>query len=166
MSKLHIHKTQVHDIDTIISMERDNENSQFIVPNSKEGHYNFITDYNVGHLLIKSENHEIIGFVILVGLKNKNKSIEFRRIVIRDKGKGYGRMTIKEIKKYCFEKLNCHRIWLDVLTTNERAKYLYYSEGFRKEGVLRESVLIKNKFNSVIIMAILEDDYKNSLAVG
>lgn len=164
MNDLLIFKTEKSDIDTIVSMEKNNENSQFIFPNSKEEHYKLITDANVEHLVLKSENDKIIGFIILTGLKNNNKSIEFRRIVIQEKGKGFGRKAIKEVKQHCFENLNCHRLWLDVLETNESAKYLYRSEGFKEEGMLRESILVKGKFNNLIIMSILEDEYKSTTA--
>jgi len=164
VTELLIRKTLKSDIDTIVSIEKDNENSQFIFPNSKEEHHNLLTDRNVEHLVLKSANNETIGFVILVGLKNINKSIELRRIVLKEKGKGFGRMTIKELKRHCFEKLNSHRLWLDVLETNERAKYLYLSEGFKEEGTLRDAVLIKGKFNNLILMSILKDEYKNASA--
>lgn len=157
-------KTLKSDIDTIVSMEKDNENSQFIVPNSKDEHFSLMTDENVEHLLLKSETNKTIGFVILVGLKNLNKSIELRRIVMKEKGKGFGRMAIKKLKRYCFEKLNCHRLWLDVLETNERAKYLYRSEGFKEETTLKDAVLIKGKFNKLILMSILKDEYENASA--
>lgn len=42
------------------------------------------------------------------------------------------------IKKIVFDKLKAHRLWLDVRLKNYRAQQLYQSEGFIKEGVLRE----------------------------
>lgn len=160
---MQIHKTLKSDIPKVISMENDIENSQFIFPNSKEEHIDLIDDDNIEHLLL-SKNNKTIGFVILVGLKNKNRNIEFRRIVIKEKGKGYGRMAIQKLKQHSFEKLNCHRFWLDVLETNRRARYLYQSEGFKEEGKLRKCVLINNEYKNLIIMSILENEYKNTTA--
>lgn len=159
MNELIISKTQKADLSSVISMENDNENSQFIFPNTKDEHYNLMIDKNIKHLILKSENDETIGFVILAGLKEKNRSIEFRRIVIKQKGKGYGRMAIKKLKQYCFDELNCHRLWLDVLEMNKRARYLYQSEGFKEEGKLRDCILIKNEFKSLIVMSILKNEY-------
>ena len=164
MNKLLIYKTQKSDIDTVVSMENDIENSKFIFPNSKEEHFKLISDENIEHLLLKSEKNEILGFVILAGLKDKNRNIELRRIIIKDKGKGFGRIAIKKLKQYSFEELNCHRLWLDVLETNERAGYIYESEGFKKEGELRNCILIDNQFESLIIMSILESEFKNTTA--
>lgn len=155
-----IHKTQKKDIDIILAMENTTENAQFIIPNSKEEHIKLVADSNIEHLLIKSSNdNSIVGFVILAGLDNTNNSIEFRRIVISQKGKGYGRKVIKEIKKYCFTKLKCHRLWLDVLDTNQRAFKLYVSEGFKQEGILRDCLLLNNEYKNLIVLSILENEY-------
>ena len=164
MTEIQIHKTRATDIDEIVLMENNTENSQLIFPNSKDEHINLINDGNIEHLLLKSENNVIVGFVILAGLKDRNKNIEFRRIIIKEKGKGFGRIAIKKIKQYSFKRLNCHRLWLDVLETNERARHLYRSEGFYEEGKLRECILINNNYENLIVMSILIDEYKNTNA--
>jgi RimJ/RimL family protein N-acetyltransferase len=158
MTDFQLIKTTILDLNFIVSLE--NENLSFISPNSKKEHIDLIIDKNISHLILKSTNNTLLGFVILAGLENENRSIEFRRIVINKKGKGFGRMAIKKIKKYCFENLNCQRLWLDVLEDNERAKHLYKSEGFQEEGTLRDTVIIDGKFKSLIIMAILHNEYK------
>ena len=89
MTDILINKTQEIDIDIILSMESNIENSQFIFPNSLKEHISMIKDENIEHLILKSKKNEIISFVILAGLKDKNRNIEFRRIVIKEKGKYY-----------------------------------------------------------------------------
>ena len=164
MNKISIHKTKESDIDAIVLLENTRENSQYIFPNSKEEHEALIDDKDIAHLTLMSENDQMVGFIILAGLTNKSRNIEFRRIVIKQKGKGYGRTAIKKIKDYCFLKLHCHRLWLDVLDTNERAKKLYQSEGFKEEGILRDCLKVDGQYKSLVIMSILEDEYKNSTA--
>jgi diamine N-acetyltransferase len=95
----------------------------------------------------------------LVGLKNESNVLELKRIVLAEKGQGYGRASIKLIKKLCFEKLGCHRLWLDVNDLNVRAKALYESEGFKLEGKLRECVKKDGKYISLFIMSILKHEY-------
>jgi len=151
-------KTKESDIDTVVSIENESGNSQFILGNSKKEHLYMLKDNDFAHLMLY-KNEKKIGFVILSGLKNKNKSVEFRRIIIKDKGKGFGRLAIKQIKHYCFELLKCHRLWLDVFETNERARYLYQSEGFVEEGKLRDCVLVDNEYKSLIVMSMLESEY-------
>lgn len=160
MALLSIHKTTVSDLDLIVSMENDQENALFILPNTRAEHLALLQDTDIAHLILRSPANHIIGFIILAGLENKNRSVEFRRIVIQEKGKGKGRMAIREIKKHCFEKLKAHRLWLDVLDTNKRARHLYQSEGFKEEGVLRDSLLVNGSFKNLVVMSMLEDEYR------
>jgi hypothetical protein len=101
--KLFIIKTQAMDIDAVVAMENDIENAEFIFSNSTEEHLDLLRDDDIAPLVLKSENAQTIGFVVLAGLKDKNESIEFCRIVINQKGKGYGRKAIQKIKRYCFK---------------------------------------------------------------
>lgn len=156
---MQIHSTQKSDIDVVMAMEYDEENVRYITTNTKEEHEKLITDKNIKHLLLKTEESHIVGYIILAGLKNENRSIEFRRLVINEKGKGFGRLAVREIKKYCFETLGSHRLWLDVQETNTRATMLYRSEGFVEEGKLRDIIFRNNEFENLIVMSILESEY-------
>ena len=71
-----------------------------------------------------------------------------------------GREAIKLLKQFCFEKLKFHRLWLDVYDNNDRAIRLYESEGFVKEGVLRDCIKTGDGFRSQRIYSMLADEYK------
>ena len=96
--------------------------------------------------------------MILAGITNPN--IEFRRVVISNKGKDFGRETLRLVKKVVFGQLNAHRLWLDVRYKNQRAQNLYKSEGFVEEGILRECILYNENYESLIVMSILKNEYK------
>ena len=98
--------------------------------------------------------------MILIGLNNPDRSIEFRRIVVAKKRYGYGRQAIRLIKEIVFQKFKAHRLWLDVMAHNEKAYALYLSEGFTEEGVLRESYKQQDRFIDLKIMSILEQEYR------
>ena len=57
-----------------------------------------------------------------------------------------GSRMMEMLKQYCFDYLNMHRIWLMVLDTNDRAKYIYEKAGFIKEGVHREAIFRDNQY--------------------
>ena len=99
------------------------------------------------------------GHVILVGLESADLSLEFKRIVIPGKGRGLGRDTVRAVKRFAFEELKFHRLWLEVLTTNHRAKALYASEGFTEEGIHREALRQGERFHSLIVMSMLAGEY-------
>ncbi len=155
-------KTEKEDLDQIVSIESHKDNSIFVFPNTKEEHLNLISNEDINHFILTEDDGSIIGYVILAGLTNTNKSIELRRIVISKKGKGYGRKALNKIMNYCFNELHCHRLWLDVLDANDRARYLYQSEGFKEEGVLRDCIFKNGKYQNLIIMSLLEMEYKNN----
>lgn len=61
-----------------------------------------------------------------------------------------------------FDRHRAHRVWLDVKTHNARAIHVYESEGFVREGVLRECVRAKGTYESLLVMSILDREYAAS----
>ena len=85
-------------------------------------------------------------------------SIEFRRIVVVRKGRGFGRSIVRAVKELCFNELQAHRLWLDVKAHNDRARSLYKSENFSEEGLLRECIRGPLGFESLVVMALLHHE--------
>ena len=73
-----------------------------------------------------------------------------------DRGNGYGPEAIEIFCKYCFERLNLHKIYLDVLDHNSAAISVYEKVGFVKEGTLKDQAFINGRYNNMIRMAIFE----------
>jgi len=143
-------------------MERSSENADFIRNWSRDRHLNALTDENKAHWIVQTlAGNHITGYVIFIGINNPDKSIEFKRIVIDEKNKGYGRETVKIIKKVVFEKLGAHRLWLEVMENNPRARHLYESEGFIVEGIHRESLRLGDSYLSLDVMSMLVHEYKS-----
>jgi len=157
-AKLLIEKTQATSLDSILEIEQ--ANAKFIGQSTKEQHEQIIDNPAKGHLTIrKKEDRKIIGYTILEGVQSKNKSLLIKRIAIAEKGKGYGRESLQGMKKYCFELLQFHRLWLDVFDYNSRAIHLYETEGFQREGVMRECVLQNGTYHNLIVLSLLEQEY-------
>lgn len=159
-NSIRLMKTRLEDISEIVGLENEDGNKSFIFPYTSEQHKATIDDENMEYLTVWDKpSGRIIGFIILCGIKNPNKSLEFRRIVISEKGKGIGRQCICLIKEYCFISLRFHKLWLDVFQDNERASNLYRSEGFRLDGILRDEIKTGNGYRSLLLMSILESEY-------
>ena len=132
--KILIKRTDLKDLKKIIGFEK--ENSQFVQQYDLAEHKKILE--SECHLSIfKKENNSLIGHIILAGVNNKKKAIEFRRIVVTKKGFGYGKDSIELIKKICFEKYKAQKIWLDVYSDNTKAIGLYKSQGFLKEKAIK-----------------------------
>jgi RimJ/RimL family protein N-acetyltransferase len=157
-----VRPTSEADLDTVLAMERSDENTPYIRQWAREKHLQAINDKNIGHFVIQAaEDNRIVGYIILIGLENPDMAVEFKRIVINEKGNGYGRAAVRFIKKYVFEELGFHRLWLEVLENNERAYQLYKSEGFVDEGVHRESLRQGETFFSLRVLSMLSSEYES-----
>lgn len=156
-----IYKTNPEDLEAILEIENAPENKMYIRQWSQETHLGAIFDDNYGHLTVKqNSNNEIIGYIILVGLTEYDKSLHFKRFVIQSKGRGYGRAVFQLIMKIAFENFEMHRIWLEVLDYNEAGCHIYLTEGFKKEGIHRQSYFDGTEYHDLIAMSILEPEYK------
>jgi len=118
------------DIPAIIEMEKDADTSGFILPYSPERHRSELAKPAVVYLSILNAG-ELAGFLILV-LEADGRSVEFRRIVVAQKGIGLGQVAIQAMEDYCRERLARSRIWLDVFAFNQRGKHIYQKLGYRR----------------------------------
>jgi RimJ/RimL family protein N-acetyltransferase len=118
------------DIPAFIEMEKDADTSDFILPYSPERHQSEFAKPDIVYLSILNAG-ELAGFFILV-LEADGRSVEFRRIVVADKGKGLAQAAIPAMEEYCRERLGRNRIWLDVFEFNQRGQHIYQKLGYRR----------------------------------
>jgi diamine N-acetyltransferase len=157
-------KTIPDDIDYVTAAESDADTATFIIPWTPERHLEAMKDADCAHLIIRrSSDGNPVGFVLLFGLTSHHSAIELRRIVAVKRGAGIGRAALRAVKSLAFGEHRAHRLWLDVKTTNLRARRLYRSEGFVEEGVLRECLREAAGFESLVVMSILRSEYEGSL---
>lgn len=151
--------TQPSDLPFILSAESHPENAPYITQCSRAWHEMAIASEDYAHFVVEDDFKDL-GYTILAGVQSPHDSLEIRRIVAIEKGKGYGRQILRWVKSFAFEQLGHHRLWLDVLEKNGRAKHLYQSEGFVVEGIVREGFKTPSGYESMILMSILERDYR------
>jgi diamine N-acetyltransferase len=159
-SRIRLRWTTEDDLDAVLQLEQDKENRAYVFSWTREQHRVACTNPDLAHLIIETKQETaLIGFLLLAGRENTHRSVEFRRIVIADKGKGYGKEALRLVKQLVFEQWQAHRLWLDVFDYNHRARHVYTSEGFTEDGVLRECVLRGERFESLVIMSLLAPEY-------
>jgi len=114
------------------------------------------------YYVVCDDDHDFIGIVRTDEIDRVNRSIRVGADIARQlRGRGYGRKVYRLLKKYCFDYLNVHRIWLAVLDTNDAGRKLYETEGFQVEGKYREGVFRDGKYRDYILMSILEQEYRS-----
>jgi diamine N-acetyltransferase len=104
----------------------------FVMSYSLERHYR---EFDRPDVLYKSvyRGSDLIGFAILV-LDPDGYSVEFRRIVIADSGRGHGSRVVSMISDVARHDLGRERLWLDVFEDNVRARRIYERLGYRQFG--------------------------------
>ena len=168
---LRLRPTMLSDLDFVISVERDSRNLPFITPWERTQHEGAVRFPDFRHFIVEGgADYSSIGFVILQGCRNPQRSVELKRLVLQTKGQGLGRACVRLLKQMAFRDLHAHRFWLDVKQLNTRALALYASEGFVEEGRLRESVRVSidgaDGYDSLVVMSMLDREYQARLALG
>lgn len=75
-------------------------------------------------------------------------------------GKGVGSWVIETTRDFAFEKLKLHRLELDVFSFNHRAEKAYANAGFKREGILKDAIMNCGEYADDILMAMIEDEWK------
>lgn len=77
-------------------------------------------------------------------------------------GKGIGTEAIRLIAAYAFDTLNLHRIFVRVISFNDRAVAAYKKVGFKLEGRLREAAYIDGTYHDDLMMGLLAHEFERS----
>jgi RimJ/RimL family protein N-acetyltransferase len=146
-------------IDKIIEMETHPENRDFIWIGSFEEHQSEIKDKNHKLWIFTSkEDGRTIGYA-LARLDWESDIFVLRRIVVTNKGKGYGEESIRALLKYAFEEFKANRFWLDTYPDNKVGISLYEKIGLKKDGILRHNYKSSRGYEDQIIYSMLKNEY-------
>ena len=112
--------------------------------------------------LVISPDGRIIGESVINEIDFDLRCANFRTGIYHSaqRGKGIGTWIVETTRDFAFEELKLHRLELDVYSFNPRAERVYRKTGFKREGVLRDAVYDGDKYADDILMAILEDEWK------
>ncbi len=166
-ARVRLRPTMQSDLDYVLSLEQDPANLPFITPWERTQHEAAIRFPDFRHFIIEAgAGLDAAGFVILIGCRSQNQSLELKRMVVQEKGLGYGRAALRVVKKIVFDDLGAHRFWLDVKERNARAQGLYQGEGFVLEGRLRDAVRVADGRDSLIVMSMLVPEFAARRAQG
>jgi RimJ/RimL family protein N-acetyltransferase len=156
-AELALRPTRADDLGYVVAAESDADNAPYLAPSPRAEHEGFLGDPRQRHLIAEVEGRPV-GFV-LMRLHPEDRAVELRRLAVTEKGRGYGRATLRAVARAAFEEHGAHRLWLDVKPHNERARALYRSEGFIEEGVLRDALLTGDRFESLVVMSLLRPEW-------
>ncbi len=158
--RLIVAEAKIKDIPLILEIENDKENRDFIWVGTEDEHRSEIeNDINLLLLFYGKDDGEVKGYT-LVERDFKSHLFEIRRLAITDKGKGYGRESIKGLIRYAFEQTDTNRVFWDVYPDNTVGIALYESLGMHRDGVLRQNYLSERGYLDQIIYSMLRSEYE------
>ena len=163
--RVSLRPTQTSDLPFVLKAERHPDNVCFVGQWSQERHESAIATPHEAHFLVTAGSRPV-GYTILQDLTSDAAAIRLRRLVITDKGQGYGHSALQLIQQWAFLELQAHRLWLDVKTYNPRARHLYAKAGFVHEGCLRDCIKTAEGYLSLNIMAILKPEFTARYKTG
>ncbi len=116
------------------------------------------------HMILRYTNDTPVGFIRFIYIDRASGNV-WLRVMIGDKkawGKGYARDAMEIYLKWLFDLIGIHRVTLECYSTNKRAVEFYRRLGFKKEGVLRQAVLIDGMYHDIFSFGLLGEDMHRS----
>lgn len=145
--------TSNDDVPVVQAWERHPENAAFVQVWSKDRHRRALTDPTQRHLILETGDRAV-GFVILAGIGGAGSVVEFRRIVVVEKGRGIGKAAVARVLEYAFDELDASEVWLDFVEHNTRARHVYEKYGFRADPTARLSTEIDGERVPLVKMTL------------
>ncbi len=113
------------------------------------------------HYAIADENDEYLGTISLKDVDLLARKAEYA-ISLRRKaqGMGVGTKATMKILEAAFDRFGLERVYLNVLSDNERAIHLYEKCGFIYEGEFRNHLFLRGEYKSLKWYSMLRKDFK------
>jgi diamine N-acetyltransferase len=147
------------DIPQICALERLPEFRTQVGSWPQEQHVRMLGDAGAVYIVAEDQQGQIAAFAILQGLGSAHRSVELKRLVVGVPNQGTGRKLLTEVADRAFGEHCAHRLFLDVFVTNDRARHVYETFGFRKEGIMRDAIYRDGAYHSLVLMSLLESEY-------
>ena len=114
------------------------------------------------YIAVEKDSNRPIGSVYLRDIDYNARKAEYGIFIGEQDAlnKGYGSETAKATTDYFFEVMKFHKLSLRVLEKNKPAIRSYEKAGFKIEGIMKDEEFLDGKYETVIFMAILEEDRK------
>lgn len=110
--------------------------------------------------VVYRDSDQVIGEVVFNEYEEATGNVNFRVLLSESScNKGVGTEAISMFIQYGMEKLNLHKISLEVFSFNPRAERVYQKVGFQLEGIKREDFLYNQEYFDTKIYGLLKADY-------
>jgi diamine N-acetyltransferase len=129
-----LRRASIQDVTFIVALEQKFRGHNLVGSDDVATHERQMNDPDCQYWIVEHGDSPA-GHIILRGIQSVDRSVELKRIVISEPGRGLGRIALRATISKVFDELGAHRLWLDVFEHNARARHVYRSVGFVEEGV-------------------------------
>lgn len=156
---MRLRRANEDDIPDICALESNPEFRTMVGSSPVEEHLRILAGPGVVYLVAEEKPGAIAAFALVQGLDSQHKSVELKRLVVGAPNQGLGRKLLAAVAKLVFVEYRAHRLFLDVFVTNDRARHVYETFGFSKEGIMRDAIFRDGTYHSLLLMSLLESEY-------
>ena len=121
------------------------------------------------NLVASKTTGEALGTVSIYHIDRRNRKAEWGRLIIGDpkaRTGGIGSEIEALVLEYCFEHLNLHKLYCEVLTENKAVISLHKKLGFIEEGTLKDHAFKNGTYVDATLLAMLESHYFSQAQSG
>ncbi len=158
---------QPDDIPFIMATERLPGFDKMVGRWSEETHRTALATAGHAYLLGIDAAGERAAFAIVRDLDDAHGNVCLKRIAVTAPGRGVGGGFVGAIVRWAFTQTAAHRLWLDVMAHNARARHVYAAHGFVEEGVMRGAYRgTDGERIDLVLMSLLRPDWQARAGAG
>lgn len=148
------------DLPEIMEIERQPGFEHLVGRSTLEFHTRAMADPDHAYFVGLAPDGRIEGFAILRDVENPQHNTCLKRLAVRVPGNGFGKPFLGDVIAWVFENTETHRLWLDHIITNDRARHVYEENGFVREGISREAYALPGGSRiDLAVMSILRREW-------
>ena len=160
-SSIRLRPAGPEDIAFIMATERMPGFEKLVGRWSEDAHRTALAAAGHAYLLGIDAAGERAGFAIVRDLDDAHGNVCLKRIAVTAPGRGIGGAFAGALVRWAFTQSAAHRLWLDVMAHNARARHVYSSHGFVEEGVMRGAYLGADGGRvDLVLMSLLRPDWR------
>jgi len=111
--------------------------------------------------IISKDNDALIGMTGLLQINRKDSKAQMYITIGEEAyhGKRLPDQIIPLVLEYAFIELNLNKVYLWTIPNNTRGRVVYERNGFIEEGVMREHIYCRGKFQDLIQHSVLKNEF-------
>lgn len=115
------------------------------------------------HLFCVMANGHLVGTVGLHECDYFNRNARIGTLIFHpdSRGKGHGTKAIRLIINHAFNKLDLHKVYVNLLADNHRRQVYFQRFGFKRESYLEKEYLLRGEYLDMIRFRLFKEEWEN-----